>query len=91
MDRDDILLVVLVIVNIPFYLLLGRLFFYDLTGFLDDFKDMLRLGALGDALRFQGGFADGLWAKFKILVFLTLCGLLVAGEYILIHRWFMDG
>ena len=88
MDRDNIVLVVLVFLNIPFYLLLGRLFFCDLYGFLDDLKDMFRLSALGDALRFQEGYADGLWAKFKILVFLTLCGLLVFGEYILIQRWF---
>jgi hypothetical protein len=87
MDRNVIILIVLSVVNIPLYLVIGKVLFGGWVEFLDAVKfwftpDVFSL--------FRGEYADDFWAELKIGLFVVLCGACVFGEFRLIQKLFMD-
>ena len=78
MDSELTRWVILAIINIPLYLILGRLFFDDLAGFFEcvgfwltpDWISVLR-----------GEWADDWWGTMKLFVFAALCAGAVFGEH----------
>jgi len=71
-------LVVLGILNIPAYLLVGKLFF-------DDWADLLtciRFWLTPDIISmFRGEWGADFWATMRLGIFAFLCGAIVFGEY----------
>ena len=74
---------ILVIVNIPVYLGLGRLIFKDWDGLMET----LRLWSNTDWLMtIQKEWREDRWETSKLPVFLLLCVLLVVGEYMMFAK-----
>ena len=80
-----ITIVILAVLNIPIYILIGKVFFGDFAGFLTALKfwftpDVFSL--------FKGRYWDDTMAEMKLGVFIFVCGLCVYGEYKLILKLF---
>ena len=74
---------ILVLVNIPVFLGLGRLIFRDWDGFME----ALRLWCSVDWwLTLQREWREDRWGTSKLPVFLVLCGALPALEYLMFAR-----
>jgi uncharacterized membrane protein HdeD (DUF308 family) len=71
-------LVVLGILNIPTYLLVGKLFFDDRA----DFFTCIRFWLTPDIISmFRGEWAEDWWGTMRLGIFAFLCGAIVYGEY----------
>ncbi len=81
------LAIILVIVNIPLYIFLGKMIFTDLQGFVDAiwywFKPDIWSWISGD------GWED-MVAEFKLGFFVVCCGGAVFGEFYLISKYFLN-
>lgn len=81
------LLLILGVVNIPLYILVGKLFFRG----WDDFWESIKFWFTPDILSlFLGQFWEDFFAELKLGLFLVTCGGCVYGEYALIHKLFMS-
>lgn len=82
MTRDDPLgWAILIVANIPVYLILGRAFFDDWGGFFQ----CVRFWFTPDIISiFRGEHWDDVWAELKLLVFGAICYGAVYAE----HRLF---
>jgi hypothetical protein len=71
----------LAVLNVPCYILLGKVLF----GSWDDFLDAVRFWFTPEILSaFRGEFTDDLWAEFKLWVWATACIGLVGMELFLL-------
>ena len=87
MDKNVIILIVLSVVNIPLYLVIGKVMF----GGWAEFWDAIKFWFTPDVLSMlKGEYADDFWAEMKIGLFIVLCGVCVFGEFTLIQRLFMN-
>ena len=82
-----IAIVVLLLLNIPFYLFLGKRFFGDWSGFCKAI-DFLFTFQIISALK--GELHDDLWAELKLGVFFVICSLSFLCPYVLIYLWIMS-
>lgn len=74
--------IVLAVVNIPLYVLLGKIFF----GRLDDFRTAVRFRpAPGFAFLFRGEFRKEWRAELRLALFMIACATMVYAEYVGIH------
>ena len=78
-------LVILGVLNIPVYILIGKVFFGDLAGFFDALKFWFTPNIFS---LFRGRYGDDIMAEFKLVIFIFVCGLCVYGEYKLILKLF---
>jgi hypothetical protein len=81
-----ILLIVLIILNIPLYLLLGRAFFENWEGFLQACIAVVRPDIVSAA---RGNYHEDRIGRFTLLVYLVVCGALVAAEYHVVAKFFL--
>ena len=90
MNRDILLvisIVLLVLLNIPFYLFLGKHFFGDWAGFREAIRFLFTPNILS---ALKGKFHDDLWAEMKLGVFFVICALSFLCPYALIYLWIMS-
>ena len=90
MNRDilpEIALVVLIVLNIPFYLFLGKRFFGNWAGFWAALRFWFT-PQIVSALR--GEFHDDIWAELKLWIFFVICAFLLTCEFALIYLWLMS-
>jgi hypothetical protein len=73
----------LMVLNAPVYLLLGRLFFGDFAGFFRSLRYVLTPD-LFSALR--GEFWDDRWESAKFLAWVVVSGLVVLAEHQLLRQ-----
>lgn len=81
--KNTYLILVLVILNIPFYLFLGKMFFRDWAGFFECVKFTFKPDIL--SLLSDEYYEDG-WSSLKLLVYMIFCGMMVWAEKNLIDR-----
>ena len=87
MDGNIVIIIVLVLVNIPLYLLIGKVFF----GGWEDFWDAVKFWLTPDLFSlFKGEYWEDCWAEMKLGFFIIACGGCVFGEYMLIQKLFMN-
>ena len=87
MDGDTVVLVVLGVVNIPLYLLIGKILFGSWT----DFGEAVRFWFTPDIFSmFRGEYMDDWAAELKLGLFIVVCGGCVYAEYLLIEKLFMS-
>jgi hypothetical protein len=80
-----VLLVILIVINTPIYILLGRVFF----GNWGDFWECVRFWFTPDVFSmFNGEYGADLGATLKLGIFLLLCGGAVFAEYALYQKMF---
>jgi len=79
------LLAVLVIVNIPVFLYIGKYWFDGWDGFWECVGYWIRPDILS---ALTGEFWDDWWGELKLALFLGVCAAVVYGEYILIGKFF---
>ena len=71
--------IVLAVVNVPLYVLLGKIVF----GRLGDFRSAVRLRPTpGFAFLFRGEFRQEWRADLKLALFMIACAVMVYGEYV---------
>ena len=78
---------VLIVVNVPIYFLLGKLFFDDWDGFWDAAKYWIKPDIIS---WFDGEWFEDWWAELKLGAFLACCAAIVYGEYWLVSRFFLS-
>lgn len=76
---------VIAIINIPLYLYIGKMFFDDWDGFIDDVKFWFTPEIIS---AFRGEYWNDVFAEFKLFVYFLCCGLIVFAEYHLIMKLF---
>jgi hypothetical protein len=81
LDSESFRIAGLAVINIPVYLLIGRVFFGSFDGFLDAVKDTLIGRFLFSTCDPSGRSFDYMMATVKIMAFVALCVILVAAEY----------
>ncbi|MHC4179428.1 MAG: hypothetical protein ACYSWU_18100 [Planctomycetota bacterium] len=79
------LLAVLIVLNIPVFLLIGWLMFDTGAGFVDTLKSYFT-PAIIHTLRGEHG--EGTFAGLKLAALVVACGLVVYGEHQVIVKWF---
>ncbi len=79
------LIAILIVVNIPVFLVIGWLIFDTGDGFLEALKSYLTPDIIHTINGEQG---EGVFAALKVVGFVSACGGLVYGEYLLALRWF---
>ncbi len=80
------LLVILIVVNIPRYLGVGKVIFGGWDGFLEALKFWIKPDLMS---WFNGEYWEDWAAELKLGLFLVICGVAVWGEYALITRLFL--
>ena len=86
MDKNQIIIIVLAFLNIPVYLFLGKVLF----GCWDNFWEAVRFWIQPDSISlFKGEYGEDFFAELKLGFFILLCIGSVAGEFYLIHRFFL--
>ncbi len=83
----SIAIVVLVALNIPFYLFLGKRFFGNWAGFWKAVRFWFTPEIIS---AFRGQFHDDIWAELKLWAFFVICGLSFVCPYAVIYLWFMS-
>jgi hypothetical protein len=85
-DRTT-MIIVLIVLNVPLYLLLGRIFFGTWGRFLTAVKFWFKPDIFS---WLDGSYWEDRWCEFVLFVFLFFCGLAVYGEYRGL-LWFLMG
>jgi hypothetical protein len=76
-----VLVVTLAVLNLPVYFLIGRHMFTD----FEDFFDCVKFWLLPEWLSaFRGEYWDDLWAELRLILFVVVCGVVVAAETLVI-------
>ncbi|MBI5091501.1 MAG: hypothetical protein HZB26_03555 [Candidatus Hydrogenedentes bacterium] len=70
--------VILTLVNVPIFILYGKLLFDDFQGFLDAIYFWIKPDFVS---LFDGQLTEDWWAELKLGLFVATCGALVAAEY----------
>ena len=87
MEAPLIAFIVMAVINIPLFILIGKVIF----GSWEDFWDAVKFWLTPDALSlFTGEYWDDIWAEFKLGFFVVTCGACVYGQLWLIVKWFGD-
>jgi len=85
MDATLILITVLIVLNIPVYLLIGWVLFSD----WGEFWECVRFWLTPDVISlFRGEWGEDWWAEMKLGVFSLACAACVYGEFLLSQRLF---
>lgn len=85
MDRASIALIVAAVIDIPLFILIGKIFF----GCWSDFWDAIVFWITPDMLSMlTGEYWDDLWAELKLGLFVVTCGACLWGELLLIAKLF---
>ncbi len=84
MDRSVVIVGGLLVVNAPLFVLLGRLLFGNVQGFLDALVFWFKpdLWSL-----FQGHYLEDIWAEMKLGAFVATCSVAIGAEYHLVSTW----
>jgi hypothetical protein len=80
------LLVILIVLNIPLYLFLGRAFFGDLEGFVEA---VLALFTPDVVSAFRGRSDEHTWGRFALIWYVAICVLTVAAEYHIVAKFLL--
>ncbi len=84
-DNTRILQIVfLIIINIPIFLLIGRIFFSNWEGF---FKAIWFWAKPDLMSMFDGSYWEDNWNELLLFLFVFVCGILVYGEYYVIVNY----
>jgi hypothetical protein len=84
MISNTTLWTLLVVINAPVYVLIGKIVF----GTWEDFWEAVRFWFTPDLFSaFMGEFWEDVWAELKLFVFLAVCAGCVYGEYALVQRF----
>ncbi len=84
MDRLTITAIVCGIIDIPLFILIGKLMF----GSWEDFWEAIKFWLTPDIWSaFSGEYWEDRWAEMKLGFFILLCGGCVVGEIVLINEW----
>jgi hypothetical protein len=76
--------VLLVVINAPVYVLIGKIVF----GTWEDFWEAIRFWFTPDLFSaFMGEFWEDAWAELKLFLFFAACAGCVYGEYSLVQRF----
>ena len=90
MSRDVLLvtaIIVLILLNIPFYLFLGKRFFGNWAGFYEAVRFSFTSKILAAS---KEDFHDKLLAEMKMWIFFVICALSFICPYAVIYLWLMD-
>ena len=87
MDKEIIIIGALGVVNIPIYLLIGKVLFEDWQGFFDALRFLLTPEIFS---MFNGEYWDDVWAELKLGVFVAGCAGCVFTEFVLIQKLFLS-
>ena len=80
-------MIVLGVVNIPIYVLIGKVIF----GCWSDFLEAVKFWLTPDSLSmFRGEYTDDIWAELKLGFLIGVCGACVYFEYLFIQKVFMN-
>jgi hypothetical protein len=82
-----VLLVVLGVLNVPLYVLIGRVLFEDWSGFWESIKFWLTPNFISF---FRGEYWDDVWSELKLWYFVVLCVIAVVVEYLSINKYFLS-
>jgi hypothetical protein len=75
-------LLLLALINIPVYLLIGKLFFDD----WEDFGECVRFWFTPEWISWLSGeLGEEWWADLRLVAFIGVCSLVVYGEYHLLY------
>lgn len=84
MSEHPIAFIVLIVVNIPLYLLLGKILFSS----IEDFWEAVTFWFTPDLFSaIQGQWGDDMWAELKLGLFVGLCIACVYGEFALVQKF----
>lgn len=84
MSNDTMLvarIIFLIVINIPVFLIVGRVFFDSWEGF---FKALWFCAKPDFMSLFDGTYWEDHWNELKFSLFLIVCGIIVYGEYYVI-------
>lgn len=82
-----VLLAVLGVLNVPVYILIGRVLFEDWSGFFESVKFWLTPDIIS---WFRGERWEDAWAETRLLLFVVLCVIAVVLEYLSINKHFFS-
>ena len=78
-------IIILAVANIPVFLIIGKVYFGSLAGFLD----CLRYWGTSDMVsRMEGEYWDHVRSSWDLFFFVGGCAALLAGEYYLVGKFF---
>ena len=80
------LLIILIVANIPIYLLISYALFNSWLGFINALIYFFTPNIVSAA---RGEYWDDRWASLKFFVFLLCCAVVVHGEYTYIVKHFL--
>ena len=87
MDANTIILIALGALNIPLYIVIGKIFWED----MDDFWDTVKFWFTPDFISlFRGEYFEDWWAEAKLGLFIVACIACVYGEFTAIQKLFMS-
>ena len=80
------LLVILLVVNVPLYLLLGKAFFGGWEGFLQSLVALVQPDIVS---ALSGSYEEKRIGRFTLLLFLVVCGATTAAEYHIVAKFLL--
>ena len=80
------LLVILLVVNVPLYLLLGKAFFGGWEGFLQSLVALIQPDIVS---ALSGSYEEKRIGRFTLLLFLVVCGATTAAEYHVVAKFLL--
>ena len=86
--KDIIFLVLIAIVDIPIFILIGKLFFRDREGFKEAFGILFSLGFFSILFGGWDEYILDLWAGTKFAIFIILCFAIFLGQLVLVTKVF---
>ncbi len=86
-EINVVLLAVLGVLNVPVYILIGKVLFEDWSGFWESIKFWLTPDIIS---WFRGEHWEDAWAEVKLWYFVVLCVVVVVVEYLLIYKVFLS-
>lgn len=87
MSEHTTALIILIVANLPLYILIARLMF---DGWEDFGEAIVYLFTPNFISWFRGEGLDDIFATFKFHIFLLLCGASVYGEFHLLHKYWLN-
>jgi len=86
-EINVVLLAVLGVLNVPVYILIGRVLFENWSGFWESIKFWFTPDIIS---WFRGEHWEDAWAEVKLWYFVALCVVAVVVEYLLINKYFLS-
>ena len=86
-EINVVLLAVLGVLNVPVYILIGRVLFEDWSGFWESVKFWLTPDIIS---WFRGEYWEDVWSEMKLWYFVVLCVAAVVVEHLLINKYFLS-